>query len=284
MTNPVKKKNERSEPKQSREVRIAFPFVHKRRKKTYNGAEKSSYSASLLFPKLHHDPQQCPNHQFLWGLACEAAMKMWPGSIKADGMWGWPDGALLAIKDGDNPVVPKPKPGVPAPTPEQAAQRNAWRKGSWVVEVTNNLEPGPRVAVMQSGQWLEIPTNVVNGQTMYKSGDYGIVSMDAWAYENEQFGINFGFEGVLFTRPGDPIGSSGPRSAAEMFGDMAPAAIPGATPPPAAYAPNPLGTPPGAVAYQAPQPAPAPAAPVPPAPPMPAAPPSPALPPFPGAR
>lgn len=223
-----KHKSQRSETVLVGEGRIAFPFVHEKRTKSAAGAplDNPRYDAVFLMPKTHTDPLQCTNYKLLAGLCVEAATKAW-GSFPQGGKW--------PIQDGDVPHQPKPKPGVTPLTAEQIAAKNSWRKGQWVIEVTTNLEPGPRVAVLQNGVATEIPARVVAGQVLYKSGDYGYVSLNAFTFHNQTFGVNFGFEGVLFTKAGEPIGSSGPRSAAQMFGavaNMAPAAAPPTAAPP----------------------------------------------------
>lgn len=274
-------KSQRSQSQNSSECRVAFPFFHRKREKNAAGKPLNSgprFDGTFLFPKLSADPSTCANYMFLYGLAVEAARLMWPGSVDAAGNWVWPQGAIFPVKDGDVPYVPKPKPGQPAMSPEEIAKKNAWRKGYWVVEATHILDPGPRIAVVQNGQLVEIPSQTVNGVQMYKSGDWGIANLHTYAYQNEQFGVNFGFEGFCFTRAGEAIGSSGPRSAAQMFGSVAGTAAPAA---PAM---------PGAGAAPAAPPPVAPAAPAPAAPPMlPAAAPSiapaapPAMPPMPAA-
>lgn len=263
-----KKKNERSESKLTPEWRSAYPYVHVRRTKRADGApiKNPTFDMVLLAPKLHPDPAQCPNYRILLDHCYEAGRKMWPASVDASGQWVWPNGAKWPIMDGDVPYKPKAAaPGQPAKPVDPNA--HAWRKGSWQVEVSHFLDPGPRVAVLQNGQTVEIPAQVVAGHSMYKSGDYCHVSLHAWAYERETFGVNFGFEGVCFTRPGEAIGSSGPKSAAVMFGGIAPMAPPTSHPAPTGAAPRPPGPPtgyaaPAAPAAPAPQPqyaAPAPA-------------------------
>lgn len=262
----VKHKSQRSETKLIGEARIAFPFHHEKRTKSAGGdpLDKPRHDAVVLVPKLSPDATQCSNYATLAALCMEAATKAWQG---------WPDGGKWPIQDGDVPHKPKPKPGVAALTAEQLAAKNAWRKGHWVIEVSTNLDPGPRVCVMQNGVAQEIPAKVVAGVQLYKSGDYGYVSLNAYSFQNKTWGVNFGYEGVLYTRPGEAIGSSGPRSATQMFGSVAGMA---AQPAPAAPGAAPL--PPGApAAPPAPAAAPplAPAAVAPPAPPMPPAPPVP---------
>jgi len=251
----VKHKSQRSEFKLTPEVRIAFPFVHEKRTKTAAGEllEKPRHDMVLLFPKLHNDATQCPNYAMLAAHCMEAAGKAWPGA-------GWPQGGKWPIQDGDQPHTPKPKPGVVPKTAEQIAAANAWRKGHWVIEASTNLEPGPRVAVMQNGQAVEIPARIgANGQPLYKSGDYGFVSLNAYSFQNKTFGCNFGFEGVLFSRPGEAIGSSGPKSTAAMFGSVATVAqgaAPAGPPIPGQYAapPAPAAPVPAAPVYAAPAP------------------------------
>jgi hypothetical protein len=228
----VKHKSQRSETKLIGEARIAFPFHHEKRTKSAGGAplEKPRHDAVVLVPKLAADPTQCANYAALASLCMESATKAW-GS--------WPVGGKWPIQDGDVPHVSKPKPGVTPKTAEQIAASNAWRKGSWVIEVSTNLDPGPRVCVLQNGVASEIPAKVVNGQQLYKSGDYGYVSLNAYSFQNQTFGVNFGYEGVLYTRPGEAIGSSGPRSATQMFGDVAGMVAPVATAAPGAVPPGP---------------------------------------------
>lgn len=212
------------------EVRLAHIFVHEKRKKSAAGEplDKPRYDSNILVPKLNADATKCPNYAILAAHCMEAATKAW-GS--------WPQGGKWPIQDGDIPHAQKLKPGQTPLTPEQIAARNKWRTGCWIVEVTNYMDPGPRVAVLQNGVAVEIPAKVVNGQSLYKSGDYGYVSLNAYTFDNKTFGVNFGFEGVLFTRPGEAIGQSGPRSAAQMFGSVAGMAAPAAPAMPGAGAP-----------------------------------------------
>ncbi len=242
----AKKKGERSASVNSpSEVRTAYPYYHEKRTKNAagvpftkkDGTPNPRYSSTLMFPKLNNDAHQCANYMFLWGLAVEAARKMWPQNVDAAGQWVWPAGAQYAVKDGDVPFTSKPKPGQPLPSAEEVAKKNAWRKGYWIVEAENFLDPGPRIAKIVNGIVHELPAKSINGVAQYKSGDYGIPNVHAYAYENETFGVNFGFDGFCFTREGDAIGSSGPRSAAQMFGGLAgtvapAAAAPGAVAPP----------------------------------------------------
>jgi len=244
---PPKKKSERSESKNSPECRGAYLYLHKKRTKNAAGTPLNTprFDGTWLFPKLAADAGSCPNYMFLYGLVIEAARKMWPGSVDAAGNWAWPQGGQFPIKDGDVPLQSKPKPGKPIKTPAEIAEANKWRCGYWVIEATNYLDPGPQVAVILNGQAMQVPAQVINGQEVWKSGDWCVVNLHAWAYENETFGVNFGFEGVLFTKPGEKIGKSGQRSAADMFAGVAtfgaapPAAIPGAPPMPG-HAPTPM--------------------------------------------
>lgn len=244
----ARKKSERSAPTNSPgEIRVAYPYFHEKRIKNAagvlftrksDGAPNPRYSATLMFPKLAADASQCANYLFLWGHATEAARKMWPQNVDGSGQWVWPAGAQYAVKDGDVPFQSKPKPGQPLPSAEEIAKKNAWRRGYWIVEVENFLDPGPRIAKVLNGTEVELAAKVVNGVAMYKSGDFGVPNIHAYAYENETFGVNFGFDGFCFTREGEAIGSSGPRSAAQMFGGVAGMVPQSTVLPPGAAAPQ----------------------------------------------
>lgn len=253
-------KSQHSVSQNGPECRVAYPFFHKRREKNAKGLPLKGgprFDATFMFPKLAADAASCPNYAFLWALAVEAAKKMWPASVDAAGNWVWPNGALYPVKDGDQPITPKFVPGQPTPSPEELAKKYAWRKGYWVFEASHMLDPGPKIAKVVNGQLLELPAQTVNGMQMYKGGDFGIPNIHAYAYQNEQFGVNFGFDGFCFTREGDAIGSGGPRSAAQMFGGLAPG---GMAPAPAMAPPVQPGPPQAAMAPQqyAPQAAPPP--------------------------
>lgn len=227
-----KKRNERSAPQNSpSEIRQAYPFFHEKRTKNAagipftkkDGTPNPRFSGTFMFPKLSSNPHQCANYMFLWGLACEAARKMWPQNVDQSGQWVWPAGAQFDVKDGDVPFQSKPKPGQPLPDPAEVAKKNEWRRGYWIVEAENFLpDTVIRVAKVVNGQVVDIVARVVNGVEQYKSGDWGYPCIHAYAYENETFGVNFGFDGFLFTREGERIGNNaGPKSAAQMFGSVA---------------------------------------------------------------
>lgn len=303
MNVPVaKKKSQRSEAANSpREVRAAYIYFHEKRTKNAAGQPfvfganhpkagqpNSRYSGAIMFPKMAADAAQCPNYAFLWGLAIEAARKMWPQNVDAAGNWMWPAGARFPVQDGDIPYISKPKPGVTPKTPEQIALSNAWRRGYWIIEPENFLDPGPQIGKVINGIETKLPAQNFNGVAQYKSGDWGVINLHAYAYENDSFGTNFGFDGFCFTREGDAIGSTGPRSVEQMFAGVA-GMVPstGAPPLPTAAAPPlapsaptapsaPVAPAPTATAYAAP-PSSGPAAP--PLPPMPNAAPMPPLPP-----
>lgn len=215
----------RSESFTTPEVRWAYPFIHEKSSKRPNGQPRKApvWIITGLFPKLHRDPAQCANYKFLADICMQAVTRetTWGGQFPAGGHW--------PIQDGDAPPKPKPAPPGQVATPVDP-NKGAWRRGHWLIEASTALEPGPRVAVVQAGQIVEIPARVINGRAMYKGGDFGFGSIHTYTFYNEKWGVNFGFEGILWTREGDPIGSSGPRSAAQMFGGVAlpPSPIPGA--------------------------------------------------------
>jgi hypothetical protein len=235
MSAPTKIKSQRSESANSpREVRAAYIYFHEKRTKNAAGVlfvfganhpkagqPNPRYSGAVMFPKMAADAAQCPNYAFLWGLACEAARKMWPQSVDHAGNWTWPNGARFPVQDGDIPYVPKPKPGVVPKTPEQIAAANAWRRGYWIIEPENFLDPGPQIAKVINGVETPLRAQNANGVAQYKSGDWGVINMHAYAYQNDSFGIGWGFDGFCFTREGEAIGSSGPRPVEQMFAGVA---------------------------------------------------------------
>lgn len=299
---PAQIKNQRSAPTNTpREVRVAYPYFHEKRTKNAagvlfmskkTGLPNPRYSGSLMFPKLAAEAGQCANYMFLWNLAIEAARKMWPTNLDAAGNWTWPVGAQYSVRDGDIPYVAKPKPGVIPATPEEIAKKNAWRNGYWIVEVENFFDPGPKIAKVIGGTEVELPAKVLNGIAQYKGGDFGVPNIHAYAYQNETFGVNFGFDGFCFTREGEAIGSSGPRSVEQMFGGIAgtvapggalPVGLPTVAAPPSAPSlpPSAPAIAPPAMAPSATVTAPMPTVSAPPSPPMPPVAPAPPLPAFP---
>lgn len=255
----VKHDTKRSEVQLIGEVRIAYPKIHEKRTESAGGAKLDTphYTVDLLLPKLG-PAESCPNYKKLSDMAMEAATKAWAA---------WPDGGKWPVRNGDIPFPHKPKPGEKALTPEQLVARNAWRAGCWHIEATNYLDSGPKVSILANGVMQDIPAQTVAGTQLYKSGDFGYVSMNAYSFQNKTWGVNYGFEGVAYTRQGELIGG-GPKSSAQMFAGIpvgagaVQAAPPSAPPlPPVAVAP-PL----------------APVAPSPPMPPVGAVPPLPAFP------
>jgi hypothetical protein len=284
----AKIKSQRSESVNTpREVRAAYIYFHEKRTKNAAGVPfvygadhpkagqpNPRYSGAVMFPKMAADAAQCPNYGFLWGLACEAARKMWPQSVDAAGQWTWPVGASLPIQDGDVPYVAKPKPGVTPKTPEQIAAANAWRRGYWLIEPENFLDPGPQIAKVINGVATPLPAQNINGVAQYKSGDWGVPNLHAYAYQNKTFGIGFGFDGFCFTREGEAIGSTGPRPVEQMFAGVAGMTGPAPQAPSAPLPPATHAAPPSPPAAAAPSP------PLPPGlPPLPPAPPAPPRPP-----
>lgn len=252
------------------EVQFAYPYLHVKRTKSAGGDDVKNphFAITVKVPKLSSDATKCANYGALAAHCMEAATKAWGA---------WPQGGKWPIGDGDIPYAQKLKPGQVPLTPEQIIERNKWRTGHWIIEATNYLDEGPRVAIVQNGIEQEIKAQTVGGNQLYKSGDYGYVFLGSWSFHNSTFGTNFGLEGVCFTRPGEKIGNSGPKSVSSMFGGvgagvgagMATATPPGPPPAPAGTAPMP----PVQVAP--------PLAPPAPLPPLPVAAPAPGLAPFP---
>lgn len=230
MADVKKHDTKRSETQLIGEARLAHVYHQEHKTKSAGGAllDKSHFAAVVMLPKLG-PAESCPNYKRLSDMAMEAATKAWAK---------WPDGGKWPIEDGDIPYPHKPKPGETAMTPEQLAERNKWRVGSWCVEVTNYLKIGPAVEALQNGVRVPVIAQTVAGIELYKSGDYGYVSMNAYSFHSEKgtWGVNFGYEGVCYTRQGERIGG-GPKSTAQMFagipvGAGAPALGPAAAPSP----------------------------------------------------
>jgi hypothetical protein len=250
------------------ECQTAYPFLHVKRTKSAAGdvIDKPHFAITVKVPKLTNDATTCPNYANLAAHCMEAATKAW-GS--------WPAGGKWPIQDGDIPYPQKLKPGQTPLTAEQIAERNKWRTGHWIIEATNYLDEGPRVAIVQNGTEMPITAQTIAGQQLYKSGDYAFPFIGAYTFHNKTFGVNFSLEGVCFTRPGEKIGNSGQKSVQSMFGGVGAAVGAGmvtAQPPGPPAGPAPM-----APAGTAPMPPAAPTAPAaPPAPPLaPVAPPAP---------
>lgn len=194
------------------EVRFAYPYVHELMTKTAGGSkiDYPGYNMTVLVPQLNPDPTLCANYGIVAAHVMEAATQSW-GS--------WPEGGVWPIENGNVPYPRKIKPGEVALTAEQIAERNKWRVGYWCIEVSSGADYPPQVAMVQNG--AEVP--VTSKSAGYKSGDWGYVFLHAytfWPAPDKKFGANFGFNGVIFTRPGEKIGNSGQRSIASMFGGV----------------------------------------------------------------
>lgn len=221
-------KAKRSDTELTGEWRWAYPYVHRQSDKRPNGKPRKSpvWIITGMAPKLNADPAQCPNYQLLQRICMQAVQRepAWGGTFPAGGHW--------PIQDGDVPYKPKaPTPGQPMTAPDPNA--GAWRRGYWIFEASTSLQPGPKVCVMRNGVAEEIPAETINGKQMYKSGDWGFGSIHSYTFWNEKFGVNFGFEGILWTKEGEQIGASGAKSAQSMFGSVATVAPAGAAPGPA---------------------------------------------------
>ncbi|WP_448043742.1 hypothetical protein [Bradyrhizobium liaoningense] len=221
MNEVVKYQAKRSDDVNSPQARGVYAYhLFEKRTKRANGKPCTPHrDLTLAFPKTNADATQCANYKFLSELCMQAVARepQWSGQ--------WPAGGVWPIKDGDVPYVAKPKPGITPLTSVQIEEKYGWRKGHWIVEVTNYLDPGPKISVLKNGTIQEIPAQTVNGVQYYKSGDYCIVNMSAYTYWNEQAGVNFSFSGVLWVAEGQQIGgNSGPKSTEQMFGSVAPVA------------------------------------------------------------
>jgi hypothetical protein len=259
MSPPTKIKSQRSDAVNAPfEARAAYIYFHTKKTKSAagelyadnDGNPTPRHATTLLIPKTG-DASTCKNYAFLWGLACQAGMKMWPTSVNDSATWQWPPGAKFPVNDGDVPFVQKPVPGKPILSEAERIEKNKWRNGCWTLDVESRSDVG--VAKVIDGFIYEVPAQrarLVNGQVLgdpaapeiYKSGDWGIPNIHAYAYQNKTFGVNFGFDGFLFTREGEAIGNGGgggPRNTSQMFGGLGfSTAAPVTTAPAAAAAPQ----------------------------------------------
>jgi hypothetical protein len=237
-------------------IRGAYFYIHEKRTKDGNKQsippEKQRHEFVGLVPKLNADPMQCQNYKLFSDLAMQAISRCadFGGQFPAGGNW--------PISDGDDPVK---------------LAKSPWRKGCWIVKFSANF--APKVCVRQNGVDTEIAARRIGVQDMYKSGDYCIVSTNAFTYDDRAKGVKFNFDGILFVGAGEPIGTAS-RSVSQMFGGTAGMATPAAQPAPAPMAP------PQQMSAPAPQPYAPSVAPVYAAPPV-AAPVAPAAPPAPSA-
>lgn len=187
-------------------LRIAYPYVHEKRTKDADKkdipVEKQKHELVGLVPKLHTDPLQCPNYKLFADIAMQAIAGCtdFGGQFPAGGQW--------PIKDGD-----------------QKRDKYPWQAGHWVVKFSSMFPV--RVALLQGGQPVEIPAKRMPGQMndAYKSGDYGIVSGQAFTYDEKSKGVKFGFSGVLWVGAGEAIGQV-QRTAAQMFAGVGNVALP----------------------------------------------------------
>lgn len=188
--------------------RLAYTFLHDKKTKDWEGKPLDTpiSEVTVLVPKLHPDPEHCGNMKFLRTFIMEAHIKAGWGST-------WLNGAGFPVKNGDEPPKPKMVNGQLV-QPDPASWE--FRKNHWYFRAGSS-KFNPIVAILENGVKQELAARVINGRTYYKSGDYGVVGLHCYTYQNKTFGISFGLEGVIFTKDGEPIGTSGPKSMDAMF-------------------------------------------------------------------
>jgi hypothetical protein len=188
------------------ECQTAFPFCPRQAHQVRGRRpdRQAAFRITVKVPKLTNDATTCPNYAGLAAHCMEAATKAW-GS--------WPAGGKWPIQDGDIPYPQKLKPGQTPLTAEQIAERNKWRTGHWVIEATNYLDEGPRVAIVQNGTEQAITSQTLGGQVeLYKSGDLRLFPfIGAYTFHNKTFGVNFSLGRRLLhaSLPGEKIGGGG---------------------------------------------------------------------------
>jgi hypothetical protein len=202
------------------EGRFVYPYLAKKRANDFQNKPlapgEQYYETTILFPKSASDSLQGP---YVGPRALvEKVWQAWCMDPKSGNQWR--QGARWPIEDCD--VVQ------PGQTKAFAAEKE-WARGCWRIAPWSMFPP--RVVDQANN---EIPKDMYGEFAGFKSGDYGVASLNCFAYQTGTGGVNFGIEGVKKTRDGDPVGG-GQRSPEQMFGGAAPVAAP---PLPAAYAPG----------------------------------------------
>ena len=179
--------NARSEAIMTPEARLCFPALFTP-KVTQSGKEK--YTATLLIPKT-------VDITALQNIVTQTAQQQWPDQWKQI-PWNNPiqDGDTAVFRSGKN--VGKRKCDV---YPEYA--------GHWAVDATkqardrNNQVVPPPPVVDQNVQ------KVLDPEVVY-SGCYVIANVNAWAYQNQQYGVGIGLNAVQKVRDGERLGNAAP--------------------------------------------------------------------------
>ena len=186
------------------EGRLVWTHLTQKKSRDFQGKDipvaDQYYETSFLIPKAAGDWTTAPY------LGPEAiASKVWEAA-SGQTKWGgqWRQGARWPIIDCD--------------ADRNFLEKNPWAAGHWKLTASSDYPPK---MVNAAGQDI-----IAGVGDQIKSGDYGRISINAYAYDTGVGGVSFGIEGVMKTRNGDPVGGGGSRSPEQMFGAMAPAVVP----------------------------------------------------------
>jgi hypothetical protein len=220
------------------EVRFVYPYLGKKRDRDWQNKpidpKEQWYEVQILIPKASHDLTTPP---FVGPRSL--VPKVWEAWCALPGVNGqWKQGARWPILDCD---IVNPPTGGGRPETEPYAKDNPWARGNWRINASTKY-PVTVVGPDNAHLTRDVYENLVG----FKGGDYGLVSVHAFAYATGTSGVSFGLEGVKKLRDGDAIGA-GQRTPEQMFGG---APAPAAAPP----IPQGYGAPAPAYAPQAPQP------------------------------
>ena len=185
------------------EGRLVWTHLTQKKSRDFQGKDipvaDQYYETSFLIPKAAGDWTTAP---YLGPAAI--ASKVWEAA-SGQTKWGgqWRQGARWPIIDCD--------------ADRNFLEKNPWAAGHWKLTASSDYPPK---MVNAAGQDI-----IAGVGDQIKSGDYGRISINAYAYDTGVGGVSFGIEGVMKTRNGDPVGGGGSRSPEQMFG-VAPPAVP----------------------------------------------------------
>ena len=201
------------------EVRFAHQYLDVKREKDWLNklidSKDREYEVMILIPKRPDDSGQRP---FVGPVSLVA--KVWEAWCQLPGVNGqWSNTARWPILDCDAINLAT---GGGRPETEPYAKNNDWARGCWRINAKSKYP----VRVFGPDN-VDTPRDMLTNQFLqFKSGDFGLVSIHAYAYATGSGGVSFGIEMAKKLRDGDPIGG-GQRSPEEVFGGVpAPASAP----------------------------------------------------------
>lgn len=194
---------------QPMEGRFVYLALAKKRDKDFQNKPIAPadqyYEATIIFPKSATDSLQAP---YLGPKSLvEKVWQAWTMDPKNGGQWK--PGARWPVLDCD---VINPN----SQERETFAAKNEWARNCWRI-VPWSMFP-PRVVDQAN---LDVPKDMYGEFVAFKSGDYGYVSINCFAYVTGSGGVNFEIEGVKKTRDGDAVGGA-QRSPEQMFSSVPP--------------------------------------------------------------